>query len=260
MPGAGILTFGPEDSRKYSRGQGADKIKESSELPVARRLYETVPYMLHALNTIALQQVDFHEIFGQAGLTMVVEFKINAGVEVTGKLVDEIGKPVSGAIATGQDGFGNSWYSLNDSSFQVRAFYPENPRKLGFYHPERELAAEYILEKVPAEPLIITLHPSGGVRGRLIDENGIPLVRYHLTGDGVPDQWHSNKHQPLVTDDEGRFEIRGLIPGKQYTVLGRSKPGANGFTTIGTVLKEITIESVQVRDVGDVKLQPRMDD
>ena len=105
MPGAGILTFGPKDSRKYSRGQGADSIKESSELPVARRLYNTVPYKLHTLNTIALQKVDIPIDTGSTE----VSFQIHSGFEVSGNLVDENGKPVTGAIATGQDGFGNSW-------------------------------------------------------------------------------------------------------------------------------------------------------
>ena len=118
-------------------------------------MYETVPHILLATNTIALQKVDVPVGTNSTEVT----FQIRSGYEVVGKLVDEDGKPLTGAIASGQDSYGNTWYSLGDSSFQVRAFYPETPRKLGFYHPERDLVAEYNLDKVPTEPLVIKLHP-----------------------------------------------------------------------------------------------------
>ena len=252
MPGQGILTFGPKDHQRYSRGQGADSIEESSELPLGDRQYRTVPTILDPMGTIALQKIDVP--VGTASTE--VTFQIQSGKDVDGKLIDDKGNLVTGAIATGQDGFGDGWYSLTDSSFRVRAFYPESPRTLGFYQPERELAASFRLDKVPTEPLVITLHPSGGIRGRLIDKNRIPLSQYILSGDGIPTKGLTEKRQPLATDEEGRFEIRGLVPGREYTVLGSSIPGGDGTAMMGTVLKAISIESAQVRDVGDVTLQP----
>jgi hypothetical protein len=254
IPGTGILTFDADEHRKYSRAQGADSIKDSAETPLDDRIYDTEPFMLHPENTNALQRVDVPVGASSAEVT----FQIHSGLEVVGKVIDDDGNPVTGVIASGEGGFGDGWYPLEDASFHVRAFYPKSPRKIGFYHAERQLAASLQLDDVPPEPLTVTLRPSGGVRGRLLDENGLALGHYMLSGDGVPDQWHSNNRQPLATDEEGRFEIRGLIPGREYTVTGRSKEGPGGTVTIGTVFKAITIGSAQIHDVGDVKLKPRM--
>jgi len=254
IPGTGLLTFDPKESSKYSRGQGADKIKESSETPMKGRMYLTVPQILTSVNTTAVQRVDLPEVARSADAI----FQIQSGIDVSGKLVDPTGQPLIGAIAIREAGYGRVMSSPNAGTFEVRGFYPESPRTLGFYHPGQDLAAVFELKEVPSKPLTITLQPAGGVRGRLLDENAMPLGLYTLSGESIPDRDFSDNYQRLATNEDGRFEIRGLVPGRKYTVNGRSKSGSRGRVTTGTVLNDFAIDSAKIQDIGDVKLQPAM--
>jgi hypothetical protein len=65
----------------------------------------------------------------------------------------------------------------------------------------------------------------------------------------VPGENYGDASLRLGTDENGRFHIRGLIPGRTYTVVGM------GERIYGRVLTEVSVEPGTTKDVGDVKLQ-----
>lgn len=174
---------------------------------------------------------------------------LTSGVDVIGRLLDPDGKPLTGGVVSGEV-YANSWYPIRGQTFRVEGYYPDRPRELFFYHPDRNLAGYYRLAGESPKELATRLEPAGAIRGRLLDTYGAPLSGIRLRGEGVPDDNSGDTHLRLSTDDAGRFEIRGLIPGRKYTVEG------DGDGISGRVLVDATVEASKTKDVADVTLQP----
>ena len=97
--------------------------------------------------------------------------------------------------------------------------------------------------------MTIKLQPAGAVRGRLVDDHAQPLADFKFNGEGVPSENFGDAKLRIGTDADGKFEIRGLLPGRKYTIM------AYGGTQGGD-LKIDPIEAGQIKDLGDVKLSP----
>src|SRR5439155_25355024 len=90
-----------------------------------------------------------------------------------------------------------------------------------------------------------------------------------LTSDEVTASWanhptlRSNPTQ-IPTDDKGRFQLDGLIPGwlyNAYATAPRTIGGQKNISyVIGAVLKDVRIEPGEKRDLGDVRVPPEKDD
>jgi hypothetical protein len=61
--------------------------------------------------------------------------------------------------------------------------------------------------------------PSFEISGRLQTGNGRPLPRYSVVLEGVP-------HKSTITDGEGHYRFRGVLPGRDYRVI----PWTDGLT------------------------------
>jgi hypothetical protein len=60
----------------------------------------------------------------------------------------------------------------------------------------------------------------------------------------------------LQTDKDGRFEIRGLVPGHKYTagVTGTDIMNGRRYTAErGLIFTDVTIEAGQTKDLGDLR-------
>lgn len=70
------------------------------------------------------------------------------------------------------------------------------------------------LVRVPrADPLVVDWATSGGLRGRVQDERGAPIGRGAIV---------EVQGKRIACDDEGRFEVRGLVCGDSVPVLVRA--------------------------------------
>ena len=100
----------------------------------------------------------------------------------------------------------------------------------------------------------MTLEPGVTIKGRLVDEDGIPvkhrmiLIRRHQGAD-FPVLPHEG--QPL-SDDEGRFVESGLAPGCDYY----------SFSVMGmpVLIDKIVVAPGQTINLGDVKLARQSSD
>jgi hypothetical protein len=136
---------------------------------------------------------------------------------------------------------------------------------LFFKNKDETLVGQYRLEGDAPEEIVVTLQPSVRVTGRLIEnETDLPAAHYFLACEKC--SLANEKYPPVKfrihwchTDDEGRFEIKGLMAGlvyKMYALNERNVPG-NRFTIDLTAAKPGDV--IEIGDVtgpdsdGDVK-------
>jgi protocatechuate 3,4-dioxygenase beta subunit len=266
LPGPGIIGVLADDASTYaSRGAGGEKIAEGNT-KMGALTFPTSPYVCTAVNFNVLTEVNPRENADAVKL----DLKLTSGATVTGKLIDADGKPVVGALYCGDSPEYEIWASTNADSFQVFSYEPNQSRRLIFYEAKRNLAGMLMLSGDPPKPLVVRLDAAGSVRGRLVDEHGSPLAGMMLLS-GLrparqtmalpasalplplppPDSKRSNLDP--TTDEQGRFEIHGLIPGKDYLVRARGNDD-RGFD--GQLADSITVHAGETKDLGDVSPKP----
>ncbi|HEV3137918.1 MAG TPA: M56 family metallopeptidase, partial [Pirellulales bacterium] len=249
-PGPGIIGFMANDHGNYRRGVGAETITApTDDVKGDVKLFKTSPHGLVSVNEHILRQIE--PTVGSEPLE--VTLALTSGIEIPAKLLDPAGRPLAGGLVCGKGGIGNGWYPIHGESFHVEGYYDDRPRELFCYHPDRNLAGYFRVEGPPPKELAIKLQPAGSIRGRLLDDDGSPIVRTRLWGDGVPGENFGDANLRLATDDEGRFNVRWLVPGRKYTIE------ASGDNVSGRVLVDASVDAPETKDVGDVKLLPRED-
>ena len=223
-------------------------------------MFPTAPYFCAAFNFNALAEIDPPE----RADVVKLDLTLSSGATVTGKLIDADGKPVIGALYCGESPAWEDFRSTEQDSFQVNSYEPNKPRRLVFYEPERNLAGRFMLKGDPPKALVVRLEPAGSVRGRLVDEHGSPLAGAVLFSGlvwldpehpdpmqrlPIPPSDSSNlSKQSPTTDDQGNFEVHGLIPGQEYRLGARdgNQPGFHGvFPDL------ISVRAGETKDLGD---------
>ncbi len=102
----------------------------------------------------------------------------------------------------------------------MRGFDPRRFHHLVFLHQDR-LGAVLNLKGDVKGPLLVRLSPLGSVTGRILDEDGQPVVggAVRVDGERLVDPALQVWTGTVKTDRQGRFQIDGLVPGKRYAVL-----------------------------------------
>jgi hypothetical protein len=120
----------------------------------------------------------------------------------------------------------------------------------------RQLAGSLTIRGDEKEPLTIKLKPWAVLSGRLVTSDGQPRPHAELTldrfGKKINDPscgYHRNRS--FLTDKEGRFRIDALVPGLKYTMWFQNKKG----TLTGMVFEDMTFESGETKDLGDVQIK-----
>lgn len=72
------------------------------------------------------------------------------------------------------------------------------------------------------------------------------LNKHPETHDIVP--W-SDWNQGIRVGDDGRFQIKGLVPGLKYSATARA-----GFEASGDLFVDLTVASGEAKDLGDLKV------
>ena len=151
---------------------------------------------------------------------------------VVGRVVDQAGQPVTGFSYSGRMSNFDTWIRSSDETFEIAGYDPASPRRVWFAHEERKLAGSAVVTGNPPGETVVKLETAGKVSGRLVDQDGSPLVNYTILRwlpdwEGkVPPDWYQTvpippnparpDHEEYETDAEGRFEIACLVPGVGY--------------------------------------------
>lgn len=192
------LVFGPHDG--------------VCELSVDHDAYEST---LHALHDETLPDS--------------VRIVIRAGRLVTGRVVDARGQPVSGAaVGTSVPGIGGGKQTITDDAGEFTLRGLPGPHVEQFLYAELDGARSHpvAVPAEPAEPVTLELVHADLAAGVVVHADGRPAAHASVRFQGplevepeVSDRagrfWIQGE---VLADRDGRFEIRGLAPGR-YRVM-----------------------------------------
>ena len=168
------------------------------------------------------------------------------------------GRPVERTLNFGEDGRTSLADIVPGVEFTFVHPRPGKPEKVVIISENREMAAFVDIKGGEPDPMRVVLQPSGTVTGRLVDEAGRPRpnvrldVSYSL---GASQSEVQRFSPPLLTGPDGRFRIRGLVPGLSYTVVvikrGENDDELRYEGNLRT--NTLTLKIGEVRDWGDVR-------
>jgi beta-lactamase regulating signal transducer with metallopeptidase domain len=170
-------------------------------------------------------------------------------------LVDSDGKPVVGASMKTSD----EWWEphLRAATFPLLVLHPDRVRRIAFLKKDRGLVGFLIQQGVGATPYTVRMQPWGAITGRLVDQNGEPLLIWKPESDlkGPPnvsakspgDEKLGEPH--AEADHEGRFRLNQLIPGHHYS--GEAYFQMQGGSD--SIFKDVVLGPGEVRDLGDIR-------
>lgn len=243
VPGEGVLTFMALDHTRYQRAAAYPKRGTLLSSPSADSgLMETVPIMLFTADRHWVK-----DIVVPGGGALDVEITLSSGESLSGQLLGEDGKPVSEAIFSGAIEH-SGWRPIKKDRFEIQGYYPDKPRDLYFYQRSTNTAAYLKLHGKITEPIQVKLRPATTLKGQVVDQDGAPMSNMTLTGEAIPSDNLGDVNYRLTTDNDGRFEIRGLVPGQTYSIFG----SRDGYSS--DVVKDVVIDEREEVDLGVIKI------
>ena len=157
---------------------------------------------------------------GSAGAHATLTIAMKKGVAVSGKVIDESGKPIAKVrvIAQGDASWGG-WggrepdaETTNDKGEFAFAALPAGLTKLVAMDGEHAPAASEPVKigTAPITGVTITMTPGGVVAGKVVDADGkpVPFATVRVAGAGRAQAITAARQS--TTDKDGAFEVRGL--------------------------------------------------
>jgi protocatechuate 3,4-dioxygenase beta subunit len=275
LAGPGILAF--RAGAQFHFGVGAEQINcPTYEMPVAARaregkVFRTMPGLCQSELFNLLVPLDPRP----EAQEVTVDLKLRSGVEVTARVRTIDGRQPGTYYVLGA-GEENAWMEQNEDRFTIVGCFPEETRRLFLYQPARNLVASVDVTGVPPEPIEIRLRPGASVTGRLLEADGNPVegayvisefVRLRAAVGHLAEMQRDVGRVPaagglFTTDEKGRFEIKGLIPGLKYMaqfVIPRQTGNVRGSSMgprVVTIFTDLTLKSRETKDLGDVRAKP----
>jgi protocatechuate 3,4-dioxygenase beta subunit len=273
LPGPGILGF--LAGNQFAYGVGADRI-DGPQFGDGRRskMFKTVPEACMAYNFNLLVPLN-----PRAGdRDVVLDLKLRSGVDISARVLVSDGQPLGEYYVLGASGRGG-WLRSTEDRFTVVGCFPMETRRLFMYHPARNLVALYDLTGVPPESPEITLRRGASIVGRVLDADGLPVPNALISSVSMTllraspghlaemkrDRGvlaNSDGRRPFMTDAQGRFELKGIIPGLKYTAQVRvlRRMGSEPFPEFFTIFTDISAQSGETKQLGDLRLKALEDD
>jgi hypothetical protein len=201
--------------------------------------------------------------------SIAVDLELSRGDTRKGRLVGPDGKPVIGAQCSGHSDAWAETKTLTDDTFEIFALKAGHPRLLIFGHEDRRLVGWVVIrdEDLKSDAtMVVHLQRAGSIKGRLVDEDGIPMagatfyIEPHYPD--KPDSWTPRQDLwpdgvTLTADADGQFLIDGLKPGLKSSIYVSSKDRPGYRLDTGDIFRNVTVQTGEIRDVGEVKVKPQ---
>jgi 5-hydroxyisourate hydrolase-like protein (transthyretin family) len=176
------------------------------------------------------------------------------------KVVDGDGRPAAGFWVAGispQD-----WHRPVRGAKGACTLYhlePGKPRLVVIYEPGKKLFGTLRLKGDEKKPAIVRLAPGGVVQGRLLGEDGKPLVGvsvslYHRERTAEEIKEHVHRTDVVETDGDGKFRIDRMVPGVKFTLWFTR--GRRTFEAV-TKQEDKAVDSGKSLDLGEMKLKAK---
>ena len=219
-------------------------------------------------NVYTFRLVGFHtyrfiDVPAGAG-PVAVDLELTRGLSRAGRLTGPDGLPVVGAHAYGlsaRDWSGTERSeALDADTFEVGGLEPGHPRLVVFTHKARKLVGAAVLKDEDLKsttPLEVKLVPAGAIKGRLVDDDGLPwagaTLDVEMFDPDRPPGFACSFGETVTADAQGRFQVEAFVPGVETEVLIAVANRMGGLLDGGNALRKPALKPGEVRDLGDVK-------
>ncbi|QDT04999.1 Regulatory protein BlaR1 [Rubripirellula lacrimiformis] len=175
--------------------------------------------------------------------SLTSDLTLDGGVRIPGRVVGPDGKPISNLYALGLTEGDPYWTpnspdkALLTERFMVNGYDGKGPRQLFFKNQDETLVGQYRIEGAAPPEIAVKLEPSVRVIGRLIeDETGLPAARYFVSCEECLLNGNAPPLDFMIhwchSDNDGEFEIKGLMAGHVYKMKARGRSGKKVYFTI----------------------------
>ncbi|MEM9657350.1 MAG: carboxypeptidase-like regulatory domain-containing protein, partial [Planctomycetota bacterium] len=269
----GTLTFTAFERHKYRMAK-PPKNQEAGEH------VKVVDGDVIAFGTSAMAQGHaIHEIRGTESQPLRLDLRVHPANVAAGYAVAPNGDRLDDVFYTGRSARRDYWARSTDGGLELYDVDADLPRRVAVIHRTNEMAGVRTLTTFAGD-FTVPLQPWATVRGRIVDPDAEPLagVRIRSVADRSANQVFASpvaaaqaeakQSKPLVlpptdvdgasrhtTDQEGRFEITGLVAGETYHLHGSHSGGGNPLSMLSnTFVRDLTLKPGEARDLGDVVL------
>ncbi|MGP0063332.1 MAG: sigma-70 family RNA polymerase sigma factor [Isosphaeraceae bacterium] len=249
LPGGGLLTVQVREPG-YLTAQPLDLKVAGNVLHAAN-----FPYQMHAYQ--ALIPIDV-----PVGPRLAIpEISLVPGRAQHVQVIGPDGRPVAGANVNSLQQRSVNGETVTSSEFTFIHANPGMLETIVVLQADRSLGATIDLKGDEANPIRLSLQPTGTVSGRLVDEDGRPrsganlAIMQHFRTRG--DWTSAERFDPIATGPDGRFRIKNLVARFPYTVEVIKKGEMNySFRAEGYLKKnEWNIKPGETQDWGDVQVK-----
>ena len=186
-----------------------------------------------------------------------VDFQVMTGPSVRLRVVDETGRPMSGASTRGMTGR-NSYRDgdMAAAEGEVTNLMPDEERTVLIHHKGRKLGKVARVRKGDdaGGPVVVKLEPLAAMVGRVVDADGHPVQVATVRPDLLPGGDFSLSLPQVTTDEKGRFEVPDVPTGCDYSLNVDSSMGAVKDLRF-TFLERATVKPGETTDVGEIRFK-----
>ncbi len=272
LPGLGIITFGthplPEFQKPYPPARISDADRKK---PYFRTDDRGDRFVISRPALMGLGHANAYRVIepevGQESLK--VDFQLDPGKSITGRVVGPDGKPLSGVRVSGlTEPRGGGHTILTGAAFVVEAILEDDTRTVVGIHADKKLAGSVVVRGNSRETPILRMATWGAVMGRLVDKDGRPisgvtvrvlfndqaatsleLHRTHaLAAPGMNPK--RGRDQTVRTDAGGRFRVDVPFAGMEFRLWWNHKTFSGIRRTPGG-----TVKPGETKDLGDIALK-----
>jgi serine/threonine protein kinase len=255
----------PRVMDRFPRGLGEDRF--TGQYDNSGGYYRTEPRSFIPASFNFLAEVNPE----QGDDRIEIEMALRASKPVRLQIVsrdDRFGSPPEGPPEDGYEAYGLNkragWQKDQSTQLVAEDLLPGEKRTVYVFHRASGLGGAVAVDEDVQQPVDIELTMTGRLIGRLVDDNGKPITDGVLSRDGSV--WASDpklKANPTLipVDQQGRFVLNGLIPGRKYSARVSAPRGHQGRLTrtyVGMAFSDVEIEPGETRDLGDLSVTFRL--